>query len=333
MKKFLYAFTGFILLLIIVYFLGPKPKTPQFDTALPAIPEQPSALGDYVRQKEHRHKIKPGNEAEIVWADSAHSLTPYAFAYLHGFSASKIEGDPVHRQLAKAFGANLYLARLAEQGIDTVDAMKNFTPENQWASAREAYAIGKKLGKKVVVIGCSTGGTLALKLAATYPDIAGLILISPNIAINNPSAFLLNDPWGKQIAEKVFGGDNRVVDGKSPDYQKYWYTRYHVNAVVQLEELVESTMTAETFRAVKQPVLTVFYYKDQEHQDDVVRVDKMHGMMKALSTPGNMKIEKSVPNGGNHVLGSSVTSKDWKSVLVAAEDFCREKLKMSSKSE
>ena len=32
----------------------------------------------------------------------------------------------------------------------------------------------------------STGGTLALKLAAEYPDIAGLILLSPNIAINDP---------------------------------------------------------------------------------------------------------------------------------------------------
>lgn len=326
MKKATRIILAFIAVVALVYFLGPQPKTPGYSQNLPPVPAQTQNLEDFIAQNEHRHKLKPGNEAEIVWADPSRQSTDIAFVYLHGFSSSKMEGDPVHRRLAKAFGANLYLSRMAEQGIDTVDAMKNFTAQNQWASAKEAYAIGKKLGKKVVLIGCSTGGTLALKLAATYPEIAGLILISPNIRINDPTAFLLNNPWGKQIVEAVLGGENRVIEGKSPEYKKYWYTRYHVNALVQLEELVETTMEPETFEKIHQPVLTVFYYKNDKQQDDVVQVDKMQWMMDELATPDSLKMEKAVPNGGNHVLGSSITSKDWQTVLFTAEDFCRQKL-------
>ena len=52
--------------------------------------------------------------------------------------------------------------------------MINLTADKLWNSAKEAYAIGRQLGKKVILIATSTGGTLALKLAAEYPDIAGL---------------------------------------------------------------------------------------------------------------------------------------------------------------
>ena len=35
-----------------------------------------------------------------------------------------------------------------------------------------------------------------------------LILLSPNIAINNDKAWLLNNHWGVQIAEMVTGKDH-----------------------------------------------------------------------------------------------------------------------------
>ena len=137
--------------------------------------------------------------------------------YLHGFSASQEEGDPVHVEFARAFGCNLYLSRLAGHGIDTIDAMINLTAEELWNSAKEAYAIGKQLGKKVIILATSTGGTLALKLAAEYPEITGLILLSPNIAINDPNAWLLNNPWGLQIARLIKGKYNTSDDTTAID--------------------------------------------------------------------------------------------------------------------
>ena len=168
--KFL-KWTGIIvLLLIVVYFLGPKPSAPKYSTELPAIPPDPVLLEKYISEKEALHKLKPDNEARIVWLnDSLKHQTDYAVVYLHGFSASQEEGDPVHIEFARTFGCNLYLARLAEHGIDTVDAMINLTAEKLWNSAKEAFAIGKQLGKKVIIIATSTGGTLALKTGSRIP--------------------------------------------------------------------------------------------------------------------------------------------------------------------
>ena len=107
-------------LLIILYLLGPSPATPVYEKEMPVVPAAPAALEAYIHANEAQHKLKPDNEARIVWADSAKSVTEYAIVYLHGFSASQGEGDPVHRYIAHRYGCNLYLSRMAEHGIDTV---------------------------------------------------------------------------------------------------------------------------------------------------------------------------------------------------------------------
>jgi hypothetical protein len=65
---------------------------------MPAVPAESAALVNYVSQQEAAHKIKPDNEARVIWAnDSLKNKTEYALVYLHGFTASQGEGDPVHR--------------------------------------------------------------------------------------------------------------------------------------------------------------------------------------------------------------------------------------------
>src|SRR5688572_20313702 len=113
--------TAFIItaLLAIIYFLGPKPAPPVLEGALPAVPAQSSSLAAFIQQKEAQHRLRPGNEARIIWAGAEGQKTPYSVVYLHGFSASEKEGDPVHRDFAALNGYNLYLSRLDEHGIDT----------------------------------------------------------------------------------------------------------------------------------------------------------------------------------------------------------------------
>src|SRR6267154_6018181 len=211
MKRKLIFITFPIIVLVGIYFLGPEPARPKFDPAMPAVPQSPDELEKYVARQEDQHKLKPDNEARIVWEDSAKKKTEYSIVYLHGFSASQEEGNPVHRNFARKFGCNLYLARMADHGIDTVDQLFNFTPDRWWASSKEALAIGKAIGKKVIVMSTSTGGTMALMLAAEYPgDVFALINMSPNIAINDSKAWLANNPWGLQIARMVIGGKYRT---------------------------------------------------------------------------------------------------------------------------
>lgn len=329
--RFLKVILLLIFILGIVYFLGPKPSHPIYAIGLPQIPSVDTILEKYISQQESQHKIKPGNEARIVWAnDSTKQITDYAIVYLHGFSASQEEGNPVHRNIAKQFGCNLFLARLSQHGIDTTDALINMTADNLWESAKQAYAIGKQLGKKVILMGTSTGGTVALQLAAAYPEIAGLVLYSPNIAVNDPNAWLLNDPWGLQIARLVKKSNYNFVKKQDSSYHQYWNTQYRLEAIVQLEELLETSMTKETFSKINQPVLTLFYYKDEKNQDPVVKISAMKEMMAALSTSTNQKKMVPIPNAGNHVMASPIQSKDIVSVERETAIFMKEILHLQS---
>ncbi|MGB6036152.1 MAG: alpha/beta hydrolase [Cryomorphaceae bacterium] len=287
--------------ILLFYFIGPTPDTPTYNADLPEILSI-AEVENFVENKESTYDIKPGNKAEIVWWDSMNKTqTDVAIVYLHGFTASHEEGAPIHREIAQRFGCNLYLARLSEHGLITEEALLNFTAEGLWESAKEAYAIGKTLGKEVIIMSTSTGGTLALKLAATYPEIKGLINYSPNIEINDPAAFLLNDPWGLQIAGMVFKGDYRTIDSDE-DYRKYWYDKYRLESIVELQELVETAATERTFKKVTCPVFDGVYYKDEDHQDQTVRVEAIRRMHEQLGTPEDKKQLIEFPNAGGHVI-------------------------------
>ena len=195
-----------------------------------------------------------------------------------------------------------------------------------WESTKEALAIGKAIGDKVIIMSTSTGGTVALVLAGMYPDgVFALINLSPNIALNDPNAWVLNEPWGLQIARLVFGSNYN-----QPNYEAarlpYWNTKYRLEAVTQLEELIEDKMNNETFKGVKQPSLTLYYFKNDEEQDQTVKVSAMLEMDKALATPDSLKVAIPVPNAGAHVIGCYIVSKDIETVEREVEKFAVEKL-------
>jgi len=318
-----------VVALVAIYLLGPHPAKPAYTNILPALTDSGAALEVYVASLESRHPLKKNNQARIVWAnDSLKNTTDYAIVYLHGFSASQEEGNPVHRNIAKAFGCNLYLARLAEHGIDTTDALYHFTAEELWETGKEAYAIGKKLGKKVILMGTSTGGTLALQLAAAYPEIAGLVLYSPNIEINDPNAWLLNDPWGLQIARIVKKSKLNTAARGDSIYSQYWNHTYRLEATVQLEELLETTMLPTTFQQIKQPVLSLYYFKNEKEQDPIVKVSAIKKMMGQLGTAENLKKSVAIPEAGNHVLASPIQSKDIQTVEKETRLFLQEVIKL-----
>lgn len=330
MKRRLALIILALIALVALYLAGPAPENPVLSKAFPLLPSAPAELESYIVQRERAHRIKPDNEARIVWRDTTRSKTEYAVVYLHGFSASPKEGDPVHTRFADTFGCNLYLSRLADHGIDTTDALYYFSADRAWESAKQALAIGEQLGEKVILMSTSTGGTLALLLAAEYPDkVHSLINLSPNIAINDPAAFILNDPWGLQIARVVLGGKCRDTGAGGQDL-KYWNGKYRVESLVQLQELLESTMRKETFELITQPSLTLYYYKNEQEQDPQVKVSAMLEMHEQLATPDSLKVAKAMPLAGAHVLGCSMTSKDVQGVFAEIEKFAREKLHMAA---
>lgn len=319
-----------IILLIAVYFVGPTPHKNKWSLDLPSVPQQPEELEQFVAANEAKHNVKPDNEGRIVWYDSTKKKTPYSIVYLHGFTASQEEGDPVHRDFAKKFGANLYLPRLADHGIDTTEQLLYFNGDRFWESAKEAMMIGKAIGEKVILMSTSTGGTVALMLAGEFPeDVHALINLSPNIAVNNGTIWIANNPWGLQIARKVVGGDYQVITDFEEPRLQYWNAKYRLESVSALQEIIEDKMNKSTFEKVKCPSLTLYYYKSETEQDPTVKVSAMLEMNSQLGTPADMKVVKSIPNAGAHVIGSKLTSKDLPAVESAVDEFAIEKLKMT----
>ncbi len=321
----------FVLLLAVVlslvYFMGPEVEPPVLDRSLPEVPSDLTGLEAEIEQHETAlPNIKPENEARIVWADSTRRKTPYSIVYLHGWSASQEEGDPVHSATAKRYGCNLYLPRLAGHGLMEEEPMLDLTADKLLQSAKEAIAVGKQLGEKVVLMATSTGGTLALYLAGGDPDIAGLLLYSPNIAIFDPNARLLTKPWGLQLARLANGGDYHEFEQVTEENRKYWTTKYRVEALTQLQALVDGTMTEETFARVQQPVFLGYYYKDEIHQDSTVSVPAMLQMFDQLGTPEAEKRKVAFPDVGAHVMTSYLTSKDLESVQQETNRFLEEVL-------
>jgi hypothetical protein len=67
-------------------------------------------------------------------------------------------------------------------------------------------------------------------------------------------------------------------------------------------------MNKETYKNVTTPVFLGYYYKDEEHQDETVRVDAMVKMFDQLGTAPAQKIKVAFPEAGQHVIACELTS-------------------------
>jgi esterase/lipase len=326
MKLFKYVL-AFLILVILICISGPRvtfdtPVLLDTDVTVPF-----SDLDFYVASREAQvRNLRPNNQARIVWAnDSIKQQTEYALVYLHGFSASQEEAAPIHTTFARRYGMNLYLSRLEDHGRSDSTSYNNLTPENYIQSAEDAIDIGKKLGKKIIVMSCSTGGTLSALLTAAGEEIHSLIMYSPNIDIYDPKSDVIMYPWGKHIARIITKGDYNRIQYDSLA-QAYWNPVYHINGIFAVKSIIKSFMTKEVFEKIRIPVFMGYYYKDAEFQDKVVSVSRMHEFFDQIATPEALKRKVAFPEAGNHVISSHVLSKDVKGVMIETFKWAEEVL-------
>jgi len=323
-KKAAYITLALIIGISLTYLTGPTPPTTQLYPTPAACDIPLDSLDEWIADHEAGFKtLKPGNEAEIVWSNDSVSVTEYAIVYLHGFTASKEEGNPVHKAFAERYGFNMYLPRLFGHGLDTAEPMIDITPENYLQSALEAVAIGKIIGKKVIIMCTSTGGTLGLYLAANDPSIEGLICYSPNIDIYDPNSKFLTKPWGLQLVKAVMGSKYREYEAPE-EFKKYWQTKYRIEGLVAVRSLIDYTMTPETFKHISQPVFVGAYYKDEENQDNVVSVEAMRKMMPQLGTPSDQKRFIAFDDVGAHVMTNLLRSTNVNHVIEESYNFAEQ---------
>ncbi len=316
-------------MVFLLYSLGPHPSKPILSDRMPEVPKDLHKLREFVQKNEDALSIKEGNKAEIIWAsDTNPQKTKLSLVYLHGFSASEEEGNPIHREFAKRYGCNLYLSRLAYHGLKDSEPLLHLTADSLYNSAKSALSIGTQLGDSVILMATSAGGALALTLAAKEQNIPikGLILYSPCIEIFDQNAKILDKPWGLTLARWISNGN--YIQSKKVDSAglKFWYTKYRLEGLVSLQNFLDFSMSENTFEKVKIPVLSLLYFKDEKYQDSTVNVKAIRKMFGSLGTLPSQKELVELPNVGNHVLASKWRSKDLNSVRKATFDFAEAKL-------
>ena len=317
-----------IILLIVAYLLGPRPSKPKFNPAFDIIPPTLSELDLYVKEKEGSvDNLKKDNHARIIWAnDTLMNKTKYSLLYIHGFSASYREGYPINENFAKRYGVNAYFARLCDHGLNQAEPMINLNADCILESARESLNVAKELGDRVIIMGTSMGAALSLKLVSEYPNlIKGLIIFSPCLKIGDPSAFIMDKPWGLQIARLITGSKYIVDKEDFPGYLQYWTSNYRIEAVVALQNLVHHTMNNRVYRRVIAPTFVAYYHKNDEQEDKVVSVPAIRKMTKELSVPEDKLVVMEVENGA-HVLCSPWYSPDWEKVQKGVFNFAEKNL-------
>lgn len=328
LRWIIFILLGVLLLGVGIYFMGPKPKFEKVNAFLPTVEVGLDSIDLYVASEEALvSHIKPNNESYIFWADSFHK-TPYVLLYLHGFSASPGEGDPMHKKIAERYGCNLYVPRLEGHGIDDKDSFAELTPMKYVNSAKKALAVARLLGDSVIMVSSSTGGTLGTYLAAEHPDLFhALVLYSPNFSVANPFMPLVTGPWGKDILKAVVGSDYRKI----PDYEakadsSFWTPEYRIEGLIAMQALIDQTTTEEIFEKITMPYYVGYWYKNKEEQDHTISIDAIKNFDKHTSTPENLKRVEAFPNVGAHVMTSSLTSKDLESVEKSTYRFFEEVL-------
>lgn len=318
-----------IALVVGIYLVGPRqtfePITIEEDAFVMPI----AALDNYVSTKESKVKgIKPGNESRIVWADPSNKTkTKYSIVYLHGFSASPMEGNPSHIEIAKRYGCNLYIPRLKKHGIEGTEAFVDLEPDELLDDAKEAIDIGRILGDSLIVMSCSTGGTYTAYLGAKYPDLFDVALFySPNFKIYDPLTTLLTKPWGLQIARQVKGGNYHLPTNS---IKEFWYDKYRLEGVVAIQKLIENTMTDEIYESFEKPYFLGCYFRDKENSDHIVSVDEMNEFYQKSKTPKDKRRFVAFPDVEDHVLLSNLKTFAYPKVLSKTYDYLEEVIGMT----
>lgn len=280
-------------------------------------------------------KVAEG-EALGVWPQARQRLvrtqpgrTPVAFLYIHGFGASRAEGEQVVDTLAEDWQANALYLRLPGHGIDA-EAHARATPEAYAGAVADALGVMPTLGEKVVVVGGSTGGLLATWAAATWPDrVDAVVLASPFYAFVDPLAqHLLPRTIALDLLHALYGEDRFAGWSEDPEgrkvegYEDHWLIDQKYRALIALEDTRRAIATDETFAAVQAPVLLLHYFKDEAHQDGVVAVPAMRAAFAAMNGGAPHPASELVAIAdGNHILTSGYVRTDKEAVLAACRRF------------
>lgn len=327
---------SFCLVVWLTYQLGPRHEVIE-PTTVPVLPSDPIELESMLRDSERAASadgtITAGAEKTVIWAHPDRRKTAFSIIYLHGYSATRQEVAPLTEQLAAALGANLFHTRLRGHG-QPGDAMATASAGDWLRDTLEAYAVGTRIGERVIVVGTSTGGTLALWLAQQpqVRDLAALLLISPNLGPRDARSEWLAGPWGTQLAEAVVGSHYEWRPA-NPTHARYWTWRYPSSALIPMMALVDHVRRSELER-IAVPTLVLYSPTDR-----VVSHEQIEAMFVRLGTRAAITLMKeriaieASEDPSHHVLAGDVLAPgDTAAILQRLQGFVNSLINSSNRA-
>lgn len=297
--------------LLLLVLAGPRtpvglPDVPQVAAAVPA---DLRTLARWVAEQERQAGVRDTFVAARVRFAGDTVRTPYSVVYLHGFSGSRQESAPVAELVAQGLGANLFDARLHGHGLPS-DSMGTITAQALLTDAARALTIGARLGDSVIVIGLSTGGTLAAWLAAAPTDqaapVRSVVLVSPNFGPRDPIAKVLLLPWSRVLLPRLM--PEVVIDDTPPandEIARMGTARFPMRAVFPMQALVRYVMELP-LDAYRAPTLALY------NADDPVVDARATGAWLARLEAAGVHVERELvtpdPAENPHVLAGRLLS-------------------------
>lgn len=280
-----------------------------------SMPELPDDLDSYVATSEaeaaRSYRLIPNTEKRIRWQTPG-ERTEWAIVYLHGFSATRQEIAPATELIADALGANLFETRLTGHGR-AEGVMLEMRAENWLEDATEALAIGSRIGERTLLIGTSTGATLALAMAGhpAMQRVEAIVAISPNFGPDDPAAKWLTRPGGPLLARAMLG-DTRTWEAANEQQALYWSTSYPTAAIIEVMRLID--LANDVLSARLDHALLVL----MSPNDGVVSPQRIREALATIDAPRvELQQFEEVGDLKNHVLAGDILSPDNTANVVA----------------
>lgn len=196
---------------------------------------------------------------------------------IHGLLASPAAMRPLGETLAQA-GYTVLGIRLKGHGTSPCD-LRERSFQDWYASVQRGYRILADLTETIAIVGFSTGGLLALRLAADQPDqLTAVVAVAAPVKFRSPSMSLV--PLVHQAQRLTYwmrdGGLKSFVLNQS-EHPEINYRHVPIRALHELRQLIAETKTH--LADVRCPVLIL-----QADRDPVVDPSSAQSIFDRLGT-------------------------------------------------
>ena len=209
--------------------------------------------------------------------------------------------SPFPSAVALGLNANIYNARLSGHGCGG-EALGKVKVKDWVFDLSEALEIGRKIGEKIIIIGSSTGGTLAA-VAASEKNVSGIIFVSPNFKVRHRFFQIFTLGFARFWIPLILG-KYREFQPISKEHAIYWTTRYPIVAVITMATLVKKVVS-QNFNKKNCPALFIV-----SEEDKVVDAKKTLQIAKQWGGKSLVNLVKCGPydDPHSHVLAGDIKS-------------------------